>query len=165
MKAVMLAAGVGNRLFGDDGTQLPKSLLRFEGKTLLQRHLENLLDLGVEELELVCGFRMDEIVREAANWSPPGFIHPVQNKNYRKLTSSTVQRIYEVEGIYMSISTKKTRFLEPWIMQIQFSNCCVSARNGFHIQFYNLHPKQSAVLSCQNHFKCLSRKEKGACIW
>jgi choline kinase len=84
MKAVMLAAGVGNRLFGDDGTQLPKSLLRFEGKTLLQRHLENLLDLGVEELELVCGFRMDEIVREAANWSPPGFIHPVQNKNYRK---------------------------------------------------------------------------------
>lgn len=94
MKAVMLAAGVGNRLFGDDGTQLPKSLLRFEGKTLLRRHLENLLDVGVEELELVCGFRMAEIVAEAETWSPPGFIRPVKNKDFR-------------EGSVISLSTAR----------------------------------------------------------
>jgi choline kinase len=94
MKAVMLAAGVGNRLFGDDGTQLPKSLLRFEGKTLLQRHIENLLDVGVEELELVCGFRMAEIVAEAETWSPPGFVRPVKNKDFR-------------EGSVISLSTAR----------------------------------------------------------
>ena len=84
MKAVMLAAGVGNRLFGDDGTQLPKSLLRFEGKTLLQRHIENLLDVGIEELVLVCGFRMAEIVAEAETWSPPGFVQPLNNVDFRE---------------------------------------------------------------------------------
>ena len=94
MKAVMLAAGVGNRLFGDDGTQLPKSLLRFDGKTLLQRHVENLLDVGVEELELVCGFRMAEIIAEAETWSPPGFIRPVKNKDFR-------------EGSVISLSTAR----------------------------------------------------------
>jgi choline kinase len=83
MKATMLAAGVGNRLFGDDGTQLPKSLLRFEGKTLLQRHVENLLDVGIEELVLVCGFRMAEIVAEAETWSPTGFIRPLNNAEFR----------------------------------------------------------------------------------
>ena len=84
MKAVMLAAGVGNRLFGDDGSQLPKALLRLGGKSLLQRHIENLLDLGVEELVLVCGYRMEEVVAEAELCSPSGFVQPLFNPDFRE---------------------------------------------------------------------------------
>ncbi len=84
MKAVMLAAGVGNRLFDDDGKQLPKALLRLNGKSLLQRHIENLLDLGVEKLVLVCGYRMEELVVEAESRSPPGFVQPLFNPDFRE---------------------------------------------------------------------------------
>ena len=84
MKAVMLAAGVGNRLFGDDGTQLPKALIRLNGKSLLQRHIENLIDLGVEELVLVCGYHMDELVAEAESRAPPGFVRPLLNPDFRE---------------------------------------------------------------------------------
>ena len=47
MKAIMLIAGVGDRLFGDDNTQLPKALIKLEGKSLLRRHIENLLNLNI----------------------------------------------------------------------------------------------------------------------
>ena len=39
MRAIMLAAGIGQRLFGGDPAAEPKSLLEFGGKTLIERHL------------------------------------------------------------------------------------------------------------------------------
>ncbi|HEX9569237.1 MAG TPA: hypothetical protein VF987_06110, partial [Rhodospirillales bacterium] len=39
MKAVMLAAGVGRRLYGDENDNLPKALLEFDGHTLFERHV------------------------------------------------------------------------------------------------------------------------------
>ena len=35
MKVIMLAAGIGQRLHGEDNDYLPKALLGFGGKTLL----------------------------------------------------------------------------------------------------------------------------------
>jgi|LauGreDrversion4_2_1035121.scaffolds.fasta_scaffold318984_2 choline kinase len=67
MRAVMLAAGVGNRL-GDHGSQ-PKSLLAFGGKTLLQRHLENLAACGIESLTLCVGYEA-ALLREAVVNAP-----------------------------------------------------------------------------------------------
>ena len=56
MKAIMLAAGVGSRLYGDDGNQPPKCLLEFGGKTLLNRHIDVLKSLGVDQLVMVVKF-------------------------------------------------------------------------------------------------------------
>lgn len=64
MKAVMLAAGLGTRLYGNGEDQPPKVLLRFENKTLLERHVEILRMLGIEELVMVLGYRKDEIEAE-----------------------------------------------------------------------------------------------------
>ena len=64
MKAVMLAAGLGTRLYGNGEDQPPKVLLRFEDKTLLERHVEILRVLGIEELVMVLGYRHDEIEAE-----------------------------------------------------------------------------------------------------
>ncbi len=59
MRAVLLAAGVGNRLqeFG----ARPKSLLEFGGKTLLQRHLENLAANDVRTIDICVGYRAEDI--------------------------------------------------------------------------------------------------------
>lgn len=51
MKAILLAAGVGRRL----GSDRPKALLEVGGRTLLDRHLENLARLALEPL-VVTGF-------------------------------------------------------------------------------------------------------------
>ncbi len=55
MIAVMLAAGVGTRLFGGDHSQPAKALLRFDGKSLLHRHIEILLENCVDRMVIVVG--------------------------------------------------------------------------------------------------------------
>ena len=62
MRAVMLAAGVGRRLGMADPP--PKILLAFEGETLLARHLRILGRCGVERLDLVVGYRAEEVAAE-----------------------------------------------------------------------------------------------------
>ena len=49
MKALILAAGIGKRLKAD----VPKILLRIGNKSLLERHYENLLSLGVKKIGIV----------------------------------------------------------------------------------------------------------------
>ncbi|MCH7551322.1 MAG: phosphocholine cytidylyltransferase family protein [Proteobacteria bacterium] len=84
MKAVMLAAGVGRRLYGDENDDLPKALLRFEGKTLLERHVGILKALGVDELVLVVGHRKEDLLAEAEKVAPDGFVRSVFNPRFKE---------------------------------------------------------------------------------
>lgn len=83
MRAVILAAGVGSRLFGDDRTQPPKSLIQFDGKTLLARHIEVLRSFGIDGLTLVVGYRKDLVSAEAMACAPQGYIEIIENPMYR----------------------------------------------------------------------------------
>jgi len=80
MQAVMLAAGVGNRL-GEAGDR-PKSLLPFGGRTLLERHLENLAATGVSRLTLCVGYRAELIEAAVANAPLP--VECVTNAQFRR---------------------------------------------------------------------------------
>ncbi|MEK9752765.1 MAG: phosphocholine cytidylyltransferase family protein [Rhodospirillaceae bacterium] len=84
MKALMLAAGLGRRLFGDNNDDLPKALLEFEGQTLLERHIELLQAHNVEQLVLIVGHRKDDLIREAERVAHPGFIRAIENPRYRE---------------------------------------------------------------------------------
>ncbi|MSP80917.1 MAG: phosphocholine cytidylyltransferase family protein [Rhodospirillales bacterium] len=85
MKALMLAAGVGRRLYGDDDSTSPhKALLEFGGRSLLRRHIEILQSLGVAELVLVLGHLRDEVLAEANKFSAPGVVSPLHNPRYRE---------------------------------------------------------------------------------
>ncbi|MEK9671288.1 MAG: phosphocholine cytidylyltransferase family protein [Rhodospirillaceae bacterium] len=84
MQALMLAAGVARRLYGGEGDTLPKALLQFDGKTLLQRHIEVLTRLGVSGLTVVVGHQRDIIEAELARVAPKGFAKTVFNPLYRE---------------------------------------------------------------------------------
>ncbi len=84
MKAIILAAGVGRRLYGDNHEQPPKVLLRFDGKTLLERHIENLRDNGVDELVLVLGYRRDEILGEVKAIAGADYVRAIFNPHFLK---------------------------------------------------------------------------------
>ena len=83
MKAIMLAAGVGRRLYGDDEDQPPKALLRFDGKTLLGRHIEVLKDNGVDELVMVVGYRKEALLAEVQAVGAADYVRTLFNPEFR----------------------------------------------------------------------------------
>jgi choline kinase len=66
MRAIILAAGRGQRLQQPEDRQVPKCLLRFGGKSLLERHLLALRECAVAEVVLALGFRRELIEAELA---------------------------------------------------------------------------------------------------
>lgn len=90
--AIILAAGVGRRL----GTAVdgPKVLLRFGGRTLLERHIAALHANGVDDISITVGHAGDLIRDEVARLGLSGRIRFVDNPRYREgsLVSLWVQR-------------------------------------------------------------------------
>ena len=84
MKAVMLAAGRGVRLGNPVSEPVPKVLLRFGGKTLLQRHVEILRRMGVEELVMGVGYHAEQIAREISNLQAGDFVRTVFNPDFHQ---------------------------------------------------------------------------------
>jgi len=62
MHAIILAAGRGSRLAEHNPEGLPKCLLQFGGRSLLDRHMDVLNQLGVRRADLVVGYEADRII-------------------------------------------------------------------------------------------------------
>lgn len=60
MKAVILAAGKGTRM-GKYTQNLPKGMLNFKGKTLIERQIETLRTAGIDEIAVVTGYEANKI--------------------------------------------------------------------------------------------------------
>ena len=81
MKAIILAAGRGERL-GDAAAGRPKCLLRFGGKTLLQRHIENLERLHAGRIIIVTGYRHEQIEAALAQIESRTPVETIVNPDY-----------------------------------------------------------------------------------
>lgn len=62
MHVIILAAGSGSRLADQNPEGLPKCLLTFGGRSLLERHLELLSRVGLPRVDLVIGYDADRII-------------------------------------------------------------------------------------------------------
>lgn len=82
MKAIILAAGVGNRLAELSGG-LPKCLLEFNGVNLLTRHIRILEQNRIPELLIVTGYRSDAISSVLAELSTTIEISTIYNPDFR----------------------------------------------------------------------------------
>jgi choline kinase len=69
MKAILYAAGIGNRLGGLFGAR-PKLLLEFGGRSLLDWHLQRLAQLGAHELVVVTGYERAQLEAALAALGP-----------------------------------------------------------------------------------------------
>jgi choline kinase len=63
MKAIILAAGVGKRLW-DITQHRPKCLIEIGGRSLLRRYLESLAAVGIRRADIVVGYKQ-EMIRAA----------------------------------------------------------------------------------------------------
>ena len=59
-KALIIAAGLGSRLKGHT-KNLPKCMLDFGGKTLLQRQLDSYKKCGIQDISLIKGYKKEKI--------------------------------------------------------------------------------------------------------
>ncbi|MGI4977650.1 MAG: NTP transferase domain-containing protein [Janthinobacterium lividum] len=84
--AVILAAGVGRRLHGDmpEWEQRPKSLLAFDGRTLLDRHVAVLRAAGVQDITVVTGFQAGEIEAALAALQDGTPVRTILNPDFRE---------------------------------------------------------------------------------
>jgi len=88
MRAVILAAGVGRRLAIEE----PKVLLRFGGRTLLERHLCILAALGVRDVVIGIGYEALAIERALATLGQAE-VSTVYNPDYEQGSILTLWRV------------------------------------------------------------------------
>lgn len=81
--AFMLAAGAGSRL-QPEGAPPPKVLLRFAGRSLLERHVEILRHFGVDGLVMVVGYRAEAIAAEVQAIGAGDFVRLLDNPRWRE---------------------------------------------------------------------------------
>ena len=70
MKAVILAAGVGKRLWPVTQHR-PKCLIEIGGQTLLSRYLEVLAGVEIRDVTIIVGYKQ-EMIRAAVGHATPG---------------------------------------------------------------------------------------------
>ncbi len=90
MRAVILAAGVGRRL----GVEEPKVLLRFGGRTLLERHLAILAALDVRDVTVGIGHEALAIERALASLGQTD-VSTIYNPDYEQGSILTLRCVRE----------------------------------------------------------------------
>ncbi|MEH2256232.1 phosphocholine cytidylyltransferase family protein [Nostoc sp.] len=83
MKAIILAAGVGRRL-GKDGQIQPKCLLKFNGKSLLERHFNYLRHYQIDQVVIAVGYQAQRIQDEIEALGAENWVSTVYNPDYTK---------------------------------------------------------------------------------
>lgn len=79
MKALILAAGFGSRLLPIT-EQLPKSLVSVNGKPILFKQIENLLENGIDDITIISGYKA-EIMEKKVHEKWP-FIKIIESVDY-----------------------------------------------------------------------------------
>lgn len=94
MQAILLAAGTGSRL----GLSYPKVLLQLDGRSLLQRHIRCLEQVGIDRLLIVTGHQRDVLMAAVHELAPPFKVTEIHNTNYRQgSTISLLMALAEVD--------------------------------------------------------------------
>jgi histidinol-phosphate/aromatic aminotransferase/cobyric acid decarboxylase-like protein/choline kinase len=83
MKAIILAAGYGNRMRPLTDAK-HKTLLTVAGKTIIGRILDGLYDNGITDIVVVTGYRREELVDYLTQNYKHCFISYVHNERYRE---------------------------------------------------------------------------------
>jgi choline kinase len=134
MKVAMLAAGVGHRL-GMGENAPPKALLRFDGETLLKRHLDILAHFGLFDLTLVVGHQADAIERELVALGGRDRVRTSVNPDYRTSSLLSLWTLREVLTAGQPVLYMDADVLYDWrmlerLLASPHENCILIDRSG-----------------------------------
>ena len=115
MKAIILAAGYGNRMrpLTDN---LHKTLLSVNGKTIIGGIVDGLIDNGVRDLVVVTGYRDKELSGRLSAAYPQLSIQYVHNERYRE-TNNIYSVPYLLDGDYYFFVQSSNKYFDLIIMR------------------------------------------------
>ncbi|MFN6537858.1 MAG: NTP transferase domain-containing protein [Nostoc sp. EkiNYC01] len=133
MKAIILAAGVGRRL-GKDGQIQPKCLLKFNGKSLLERHLNYLRDYDIDEVVIAVGYQAEKIQDEIKALAAENWVSTVYNPDYTQgsVISLWTLRQHLAAGddlLLMDADVLYDRHIIERLVKTNISNCFLLDRD------------------------------------
>ena len=133
MKAIILAAGRGERL-GEAAGGRPKCLLRFGGKSLLQRHIEILNELGTDRIIIVTGFRHEQIEAALKQVESRASIGTIVNPDFDMGSIVSLHCAYEflsdaTETILMDADVLYEPDILGRLFSTHYGNCFLLDRN------------------------------------
>lgn len=122
MRAVLLCAGRGRRL----GSAEPKCLISIADKTLLERHIHNLSEAGVDKLTIVTGFEAKRIEAKLEELRPKLPVDLVHNDRF--VHGSIVSLWCAMDklaqgGIWMDADVLYPAALMKKLVQSKHENC------------------------------------------
>jgi choline kinase len=135
MKVGMLAAGVGHRLAAAEGGAPPKALLRFNGETLLKRHLDILGHFGLFDLTLVVGHEASAIEAELGAIGARDRVRTCFNPDYRKSSLLSLWTLRDVLTAGQAVLYMDADVLYDWrllerLLASPHENCVLIDRSG-----------------------------------
>ena len=132
MKAIILAAGIGNRL-GEHAANKPKSMLEFDGQSLLQRHIDILLANRIKDITIVTGFGAQMLMAHLKDSGAN--IRYINNSRYTEgsiisLYSAKEILLNEPEHILMDADVLYDQLILERLINTDINNCFLMDR-GF----------------------------------
>ena len=83
---LILAAGYGSRM-NKTGKYLPKCLLKYQNKTILEYIINHLIRLGIKNINIAVGFKSTKIINKLKEFKNINFIF-YKVKNYKEVGSA-----------------------------------------------------------------------------
>lgn len=132
-RAIMLAAGVGARLDRGPGHP-PKVMLEFAGKSLLQRHIEILRHLAIDEIVVVTGYRAEAIHRGIAEAAAEDYVRTLFNPDFTggpilSLWTAREELAAGDDIIFMDADVLYDYRLMQRLLESKHPNCLLMDRN------------------------------------
>jgi len=139
MKAVIVAAGIGSRLWGETLKNMPKTLLPYGSETILSTIIKNISQVGITDFIIVVGYQPGKIVDylkmnnnfgfnisfvENPDWQKGNGIsvlvaeEAVGNENFLLSMSDHIVSIDALKRIAVSPSSKNLLLVDPRIHDI-----------------------------------------------
>ena len=130
----MMAAGLGSRLYGNDGTHPHKALLAFGGRSLLQRHVEILRVSNVADLTLVVGYHAEELGQELVRIDALDYVSMRYNPRFRRGSLLSLWTVRDVlrsgaDILFMDADVLYHHDLIRRLIDTPYRNCFLLDRN------------------------------------
>lgn len=118
MKALILAAGFGSRLMPLT-KNVPKTMVEYKGKKLIEYEIEALKAAGVDEIAVVGGYKF-EILREFLQ-NRFALKHFFENKNYAN--TNMLHSLFCARDFLLECKTQKQDIIISYADIVYFSEC------------------------------------------
>jgi choline kinase len=112
MKTVIIAAGIGSRLWSHTD-QVPKTLLPFGQGTILSQIMSNFATIGVSEFVIVVGFGAKQIVEYIATAGLGPRVTFIENRDWQRGNGLSVHLVRGIAGVGSFLLSMSDHLVAP----------------------------------------------------